>query len=161
MGITQTGIFDKTKLAKNKYEKSQKQENEILNEYESKINEYSIGSTTREIPKTNNYSKDEQAIGTWIDGKTVYSKTITGKTPESVGVNNNMFAMTSVCPNIDTIVNYYGQVYMKNPVWSVPLDFYAVGASIITQIDEGYFQMNCSWFASRDYFVTFEYTKKQ
>ena len=40
MGVTQTGIFGKTKLAKVKYEEAEKKENDTISEYEDKMNEY-------------------------------------------------------------------------------------------------------------------------
>ena len=71
--LTGSGLFDKVKLAKEESDQAQKAENETLGDYENKIGEYIDGTRNG---NENNYSTDEQVIGTWIDGSTIYSKTI-------------------------------------------------------------------------------------
>ncbi len=44
--LTQTGLFGKAKLAKDKYENSEELENTTLQEYEKKVSSY-IGGTSR------------------------------------------------------------------------------------------------------------------
>lgn len=103
-----------------------------------------------------NYSTEEQVAGTWIDGKPIYRKTICGKTPNA-GVMTKMFPVTDIAKDIKQITSFYGSIFVTN-TWTVPLNFYA-GAYTSAQIDEGYFELYCSWFTGRDYHVTFEYTK--
>ena len=51
-----------------------------------------------------NYSLDEQVVGTWIDGKPLYQKTIDcGK-----GLNNNLKTIAHGILNIDTIIRTDG-----------------------------------------------------
>ena len=71
--LTGNGLFKNAKLAKEKSENAQKLEDKTLGDYESKIGDY-IDGTRNE--NENNYSKEEQVIGTWIDGTTIYSKVI-------------------------------------------------------------------------------------
>ena len=105
-----------------------------------------------------NYSTEEQVIGTWIDGKPIYRKTITGKTPNA-GVNTKMFPVTDIAKDIKQIISFYGSIFITN-TWTAPLNFYySNGCYTCAQIDEGKFELNCSWFTGRDYHVTFEYTK--
>lgn len=77
--LTQTGIFEKVKQSEQISENAQEQENEILSEHEDKINDIvaSIGIAGTREQNENNYSTEEQAIGTWIDGKTVYQRVYT------------------------------------------------------------------------------------
>lgn len=60
---------------------------------------YNLGNLGKEV-----YSTDETAIGTWIDGKTIYRKCI---------VNNGSFSdMSTVLPvdlsNVDRIIEFHG-----------------------------------------------------
>ena len=72
--LTGNGLFENAKLAKEKSENAQKLENETLGDYANKISEYIDG--TRNENK-NNYSTEEQIIGTWIDDKPIYRKVYT------------------------------------------------------------------------------------
>ena len=90
--LTQTGLFENAKQAKNVTENAQKDENDILLSYENKISEVgnvisgsrdTVTITQEEYNKlknANTYSEDEIEIGTWINGKKIYRKTITGST---------------------------------------------------------------------------------
>ena len=77
--LTQTGIFEKVKQSAQISKNAQEQENEILSEHEDKINDIvaSIGIAGMREQNENNYSTEEQAIGTWIDGKTVFQRVYT------------------------------------------------------------------------------------
>ncbi len=68
-----------------------------------------------------------------------------------------MFPVTDIAKDIKQITSLYGSIFVTN-TWTVPLNFYG-GAYTCAQIDEGYFELYCSWFTGRDYHVTFEYTK--
>lgn len=71
--LTQTGVFEKAKQAKQKSSNAQLEENVTLENYEKSINE--IGLTgSREEKNNNEYSLEEKEIGTWIDGKKIYRK---------------------------------------------------------------------------------------
>lgn len=117
MGVTQTGIFDKAKLAKNKYEKSQEDEDKILNEYDNEIGKYSDVSGSRDsvtiskeeyemLKNINSYSTTEKQIGTWIDGKNIYQRV--------VEVNSNFTTNTMINCNAESLIKLDGYVIRKD-----------------------------------------------
>ena len=119
--LTQTGLFENAKQAKNVTENAQKDENDILLSYENKISEVgnvisgsrdTITITQEEYNKlksANTYSEDEIEIGTWINGKKIYRKTITGSTLPTNG--------TTLISNVDSVVNAYGEQLWNNTIW--------------------------------------------
>lgn len=91
--LTNSGLFEKARLAEQKSKEEQEKENAILSGYENKINDYLSGTTRNdewvskteyealtkkiaELENANSYSTTEKCIGTWIDGKKLYRKTI-------------------------------------------------------------------------------------
>ena len=116
--LTQAGLFENAKQAKNVTENAQKDENDILLSYENKISEVgnvisgsrdTVTITQEEYNKlknANTYSEDEIEIGTWINGKKIYRKTITGSTLPSNG--------TTLISNVDSVVNAYGEQLYNN-----------------------------------------------
>lgn len=119
--LTQTGLFENAKQAKNVTENAQKDENDILLSYENKISEVgnvisgsrdTVTITQEEYNKlknANTYSEDEIEIGTWINGKKIYKKTITGSTLPANG--------TTLISNVDSVVNAYGEQLWNNTIW--------------------------------------------
>ena len=79
--LTQTGLFEKAKEAKNATENAQIEEKNILDYYNNKINS-TVTISNRE-KSNNDYSLEEKVIGTWIDGKKVYRRTYTGNINKS------------------------------------------------------------------------------
>lgn len=79
--LTQTGVFENAKQAKNAMENAQNEEEDILNEYNDKISSI-IDLSNRSDLDDNQYSFEEKEIGTWIDGKKIYRKVYTGKITE-------------------------------------------------------------------------------
>jgi len=87
--IGENGIFSKAKYASEQYANEQaKEETEIAkmpNEIDSHVegNRETVTISKTEYEKllnssnANNYSTDEKIIGTWIDGKPLYQKTVT------------------------------------------------------------------------------------
>ncbi len=74
--LTGSGLFQKARLAKEKQENAQSEENKRLNIYENEINSI-LGNTITTGTRNENenvYSTNEQVIGTWIDGKKIYRK---------------------------------------------------------------------------------------
>ena len=59
---------------------------------------------------THHYSTDEQVVGTWIDGSTVYEKTF------DVVLNANSFTIDTSALNIGKVVNVNGQLTKDNGV---------------------------------------------
>ena len=119
--LTQTGLFENAKQAKNATENAQKNENNILLSYENIISEVgnvisgsrdTVTITQEEYNKlknANTYSEDEIEIGTWINGKKIYRKTITGSTLPANG--------TTLISNVDSVVNAYGEQLWNNTIW--------------------------------------------
>ena len=73
--LTGSGLFEKAKLAKEQSEERQKEEEQTLGDYANIISNYTSINNTRNNAVTN-YLTEEQVIGTWIDGKTIYQKVI-------------------------------------------------------------------------------------
>lgn len=62
-----------------------------------------------------NYSTDEQIVGTWVDGKTVYQKTIVANI--STYTDNNkerdfVYNLTDVLPSVDTYISFEKMGYL-------------------------------------------------
>ena len=100
-----------------------------------------------------NYSTDEQIVGTWIDGKPLYQKTITGTTPSndgevSTGITNGSNAVVVR----GTFLNSAG--YNANFAYAdIGVDAKSDGSTI-------YFNyMNRTDFKSQPFTATIEYTK--
>ena len=83
--LTQTGLFENAKQAKNETENAQIEENAILGSYENKINEIAGGvsgsrdniSESEELRKQKTMSEEEHFTGEYyLDNKPIYAKTI-------------------------------------------------------------------------------------
>ncbi len=155
--LTGNGLFENAKLAKEKSDNAQQKENDTLSDYESKIGEY-IDGTRNE--NANNYSTEEQIIGNWIDGKTLYQKTIDcGTLP-----NNTNISIPSNVENIEHLV-YIGGIAFSNTstiVKTLPSAHYDSMYSILLD-----FRDNNNIFIGTKYnyssyraYVTIRYTKK-
>ena len=91
--LTDSGLFGKAKLAKQKQENSEAIEEDRLKQYENAINNGEIISDreTVTIPKSeydmlknaNAYSTTEKVIGTWVNNKPLYQKVINVTSPSS------------------------------------------------------------------------------
>lgn len=83
--LTQTGLFENARQAKNATENAQIEENVILGSYENKINEVTGGvsgsrddiSESEELRKQKTMSEEEHFTGEYyLDNKPIYAKTI-------------------------------------------------------------------------------------
>lgn len=86
--LTQTGLFENAKQAKNAMENAQNKEESQLDKYASDIDGYVTGNRDyeteinelkakiEELENLSNYSATEKVVGTWMDGKKLYTKTI-------------------------------------------------------------------------------------
>ncbi len=92
--LNDNGILKNAKIAKEKYANSQGDENATIDDYSNQIESYEIARNSRDtvtiskeeydmLKNINNYSTSEKKIGTWIDGKPLYQKTLTGTTGNS------------------------------------------------------------------------------
>lgn len=55
-----------------------------------------------------NYSTEEQVVGTWIDGKPLYQKTVTFTSPTAINVWNNHTVLDSDCVIVSINAYLYG-----------------------------------------------------
>lgn len=60
--------------------------------------------------KAEKYSANELAVGTWINGKTIYRKCLSLTSPSTANTNTNIYTITE---NIDTLIDIKGNVYNK------------------------------------------------
>ena len=107
--LTQTGLFEKTNKAKQKSENAQALENATLADYENSINEIVTAGSRGNNNNENQYSLEEKEIGTWIDGKKIYRKTLTGSTLPANG--------EILISNVDSVINAYGEQLYNNTIW--------------------------------------------
>ena len=117
-------------------------------------------STDTTINIEDNYSTSEQAIGKWVDGRTIYRKVITGTT-SSGNIEDVQHGIT----NFGTIINVYGYIHASNgesqPIQRVVPDNIAgfgigVGDINSTRV---VFQHPASNYKSRPYAIVMEYIK--
>ena len=169
----ENGLFKNAKLAKEKSENVQIEENIILDNYENKISEYvdnsretvTISKEEYEQLKNNiNLSKEEKVVGTWIDGKKLYSKTIEANitTDDLQTVNHNI-------KNVDTIYIDVGNTFFIDSSGATS-PFFLVGVSNGVLVD-GY--LSCIQAVNKTYiqiragknaqelkaYITLKYTK--
>lgn len=107
--LTQTGLFEKVNKAKQKSENAQALENTTLADYENSINEIVTAGSRGNNNNENQYSLEEKEIGTWIDGKKIYRKTLTGSTLPAHG--------EILISNVDSVINAYGEQLYNNTIW--------------------------------------------
>ena len=80
------------------------------------LNKLQVGATIYDVPSGggssgHTYSTTEHIVGTWIDGKTIYEKTVpTGAI--SAGTSN--FQVTMNCANVDLVIHYEVMVYVSS-----------------------------------------------
>ena len=75
----------------------------------------------------NNYSKGEQIVGTWIDGKTLYKKVIIPSSP--ISVTANTWTTITSLSNINDITDYFAILS------------YNIYGSYLCRMDNGNFQV--------------------
>lgn len=153
--LTQIGLFKKTKQAEQKSKNAQELENSTLGSYENSINEIISTGSREENSNNNQYSLEEKAIGTWIDGKTIYRKVYTGMVTE---VNQDLFTTVD---EIDALVEVKG--YLKTNVtnYMFPFNFTQNGSSQAAI----FLKPDSKTIAYRgtdtgNFYVVIEYTKK-
>ena len=112
--LTQTGLFENTKHAKNVMENAQNAENETLKSYSNKVDKVigsresvTIDKEEYELLKNNtNFSEEEKIIGTWTDNKKIYRKVISMNNNTKIqGVAWRSFDLGLTALNIDYVVN--------------------------------------------------------
>ena len=110
---------------------------------------------TLAIPNVH-YSTDEQVIGTWIDGKTLYQKTYSGTLGGTVGSDVSNYKMTDLS-DIDTIVSISGTLQGITPINS----YYASDNYNMVFVNGAKNGLYCNGknIGGNTYKVTIQYTK--
>ena len=71
-----------------------------------------------------NYSTEEQVIGTWIDGKKMYRKSFPFSDFTVSSTSNEIIINNSIIPNIETVCNLYGKcIWGENAQMALPYTF--------------------------------------
>ena len=114
----------------------------------------------------NNYSLEEQRIGTWIDGKPLYQKTIISSMPQVSGNGFIELAIDIKDLFIDTCLNSSG-FFLSNNGISLPINGMVLANDIATSCTAYYSKtknsivMHCnnSLWNDRTAYITIQYTK--
>ena len=112
--LTNIGLFEKTKLAKQKSKNAEIKENSTLMDYENNINQTIVGNRDtitinkeeyEQLKNNFKYSEEEKIIGTWVNGKPLYRKVFLLSNPIAYPANawSNMFDVSSY--NIEKLIN--------------------------------------------------------
>lgn len=126
-----------------------------------KINGYNVKDETAR--KITNYVSSETAIGTWIDGKTLYRQIISCTSPSTTETNTTVATITGL--HIDNLINIYGNVKIFDGV-CCPLNM-SLGSDTVATWIRAYSNgdttigMNIanSSYADKDVKIVLEYTK--
>ena len=112
--LLNNGIMDKAKFAKEQYANAQQGEiqdmDSVSNEIDNILNNVTTVGTRNQ--NANNYSTDEQVIGTWIDGKKLYRKVYQATTPTTSSDRVTLVDTTNL--NIDAPVDLYGYIIIND-----------------------------------------------
>lgn len=87
---------------------------------------YCIAAKNIYVDPQFNYSTDEQVVGTWIDGKPLYQKTIETQSPSEL---NTMVNICSAPTNMDKLISLDGYLYLSNSVF--PVNVYVNSTNMI------------------------------
>ena len=93
----------------------------------------------------NNYSTEEQVIGTWIDGKPIYRRTI----EKNVSINANDWSTIEIATNEDVFINSFAYKRSNN----------FVGHFTGTRIYNGKLQVIGISITTENLYIVLEYTK--
>ena len=116
-----------------------------------------IEATTSSANTSNNYTTDEQVVGTWIDGKTLYQKTYAYS---NLIADATVHDIDSVPTNIE-VVNLVAEQTGSN--WSMSLPYKQVGDTYLAWVDVS--NSKIRWYTKWDgitianLYVTIQYTK--
>ena len=105
LAIGEKGIFNQSKLAAEKYKDAQNNEEEQLQIAANAMLGNISGNRDENGNSSisNNYSTDEQVVGTWIDGKPLYQKTLT--TTTTIPTSASWVNITIPDSNIETLID--------------------------------------------------------
>lgn len=132
----------------------------IIVQYTKTTDTAGSGSWTSSGASAIHYSTNEQVVGTWVDGKPLYQKTINITTPSVANTNVSVADITSL--NIETVVSLDGNYKDTNINWSLNIFFSSVrssncfvngGKTAIMML------VNDNAAISKNAYVTIKYTK--
>jgi len=118
------------------------------------------GHYTTNGSEAHHYSTEEQVVGTWLDGKTLYEKTVDcGALPNNgtKNVNHNI-------ANLKRIINFSGCAYRSvGDIVNIPLPYVGNNSNLNTVLYVGSTIIGITTFSDRSAFtesyVTLQYTK--
>ncbi len=148
------GILKGAEYATDKYQnKAEQEQNEL-----AKIDDY-IQNGRANNENANKYSENEQIIGTWIDGKTIYQKTVDcGTLP-----NNALKKIQSNIENFEHLISIKGVAFSSSMTQQIPLPYVHPDSIYSIMLD---FRENditiltkCKDFSNLNAYVTIQYTK--
>lgn len=153
--LTNSGLFEKARLAEQKSREAQEKEEGILSDYENKIGEY-VNNNREQGNNKINYSTEEQIIGTWINNEPIYAKTIDLGTSFDIKTDRTELP-TNIIPN-DIDLPIKGVLYLSDEINNykvyMPCTFYC---------DKGIWKYKAidTWGATtyRHIYLYIEYTK--
>lgn len=153
--LTQTGLFDKAKQAKEITDNKYEEENTTLAEYNNKINEV---FNTRENNSNNSYTEEEQVVGSWKDGKKIYRRVVEFEKIQSGTQDTGV-----IINDLDTIITTYGVVIQNETKSQVPVPYHTSTSdyAIFYFTTDGILRCNANGYsANAKYNLVIEYTKK-
>ena len=113
--LSGNGLFENAKLAKEKYQQARQKEDEIIGDYEDAI----LGDRGNK----NNYSTEEQVIGTWINGKPLYQRSFNVNTSIPYNSSRGIAILDTFTPLVSNsiIVNAYATGEINSKMTFAPL----------------------------------------
>ena len=125
--LTDSGLFGKAKLAKQKQENAEAIEDDRLKQYENAIINVNTRNPQEGNNNSNEYSTTEKAIGTWTNGETLYRKVISGTINSSAtqAFNHNVSNIDVAfveCGYLINSNNNYASLTMDNHFTQVYVD---------------------------------------
>ena len=116
------------------------------------------GTWTPDGSLAHHYSTSEHIIGTWIDGSTLWEKTIVIGTP----VHNAYTSYSHGISNFGKLVNIFGSCVNGTAQLNVPLPNFSSTYSVFlgnVSSTDFYYQFGSGFNAITDFVVTIQYTK--
>ena len=148
--LTNTGIFERTKKARDKWKNAQEDEEIQIAKYSNDIENY-IDSNRNTL--NTNYSLDEHIIGK-LNNKDIYEKSIIAKTPT---VNSSKIITIS---NIDELLYITGKIaYNSSDIGDVPVPNFMTAFYRVLNTDNINFVTNDDIYLNKDCILTIHYTK--
>ena len=128
---------------------------------ENAINEVAtnIEQLKTDVENKHTYSTDEQVIGTWIDGKPIYRKTIVMSNVTETTKTYDLSLLSIGTCMIDSSHSYFEQGNYQLPIFSYggttdySRAFYDSNAKLL------YVQFGTTYTMSKKIYITIEYTK--